>query len=528
MITNLIVAIDKKTNGIGVKGTIPWKIKDDMKWFKKMTINNAVIMGRKTYESLQKPLIDRLNIVISKTLNKDGEYPDNVRIACSVEDAIGIAEKEHYGMAFIIGGASVYKESMDKDLINGSFYIDYINNDVEYDYDAFFPKELPLKLSDYRDITPKGMDPRCHCVALHRFSKSPVLFNVLTHDSKYLNMLKDIYNNGITKHTRAGETLSIFPYYLTFNLQKGLPILNTKKVFAKGCIHELLWFLKGGTNIKYLVDNNVHIWDDDAYRYYTELVNSGRVLNKLAFLNKDAFLEFVKREETLTLSDGKTNEIKTYHFGDLGPVYGKQWTDWNGINQIDELIEKLKNNPDDRRLIVSSWNVGEIKDMALPPCHYMSQWYTTELFFNERLSIYFKTAGDEAKASDDENYMSKVMDEMNIPKYRLSCMWSQRSVDTCLGFPYDLLSYSILVHMVAQVTNMIPDKLHCILGDTHIYKNQLDDAYLQMVRNPYLFDYPTLELNKDITNIYDFKYDDIKIVDYQSYPAIKYKLSVGL
>jgi len=526
MIVNLIAAVDSKTKGIGVNGQIPWKIKDDMKWFKTLTINNTVIMGRKTYESLGKPLSDRLNIVVSKSWYSGesiNDYPDNVRIAESIEEAIEIAEKEKFGVAFIIGGATIYKQALDNDLINGSVYIDYIDNDEEFAYDAFFPYHV-YDMWGYCDtnITPKDMDKRCCCMVYHNDRDVNV-----THDSKYLDMIKDIYYNGNVKHTRAGETLSLFPYHLTFDLQKGLPVLTTKKVFTKGCIYELLWFLKGGNNIKYLIDNNVHIWDDDAYRYYTEIANSGKVLNKLMLLNKEQFLDFVKREETLLLSEADGTD-SVYKFGDLGPVYGKQWTDWNGINQIDELIEKLKNNPDDRRLMVSSWNVGEIKNMALPPCHYMSQWYTTELSFDERIRAYCKMAGDDAKCAADENYMTKIMDEMNVPKYKLSCMWSQRSVDSCLGFPYDLLSYSILTHMVAQVTNMIPDKVHCILGDTHIYKNQLDDAYLQMIRNPYVFDYPVLNLNKEVKSIYDFKYEDIKIEGYESYPAIKYKLSVGL
>jgi len=530
MVTNLIVAVDFKTNGIGVNGQIPWNIKDDMKWFKNMTTGNTVIMGRKTYESLGKPLKNRLNIIISKSWTPDCDLNENVRIASSAEEALQIAENEKFGMIFVIGGASIYKEFLSKNLID-NIYIDYIHNEVKYEYDTFFPytrADLVYSRSYIEssiDVTPNDMDSRCMCKAFFKTKTCNA------HDERYIDMLNDIYHNGNVKHTRAGETLSIFPYHMSFDLQKGLPILTTKKVFAKGCIHELLWFLKGGDNIKYLVDNNVHIWDDDAYRHYTELVKKhneqckpGELAHHL--FSKEEFLDVVKiAKKTVFNIDGT---VKQYTYGDLGPVYGKQWTDCNGVNQVNELIDKLKNNPDDRRLIISSWNVSEIKDMALPPCHYMSQWYTTELSFDERVSAYCKMAGDDAKCAADENYMTKIMDKMNVPKYKLSCMWSQRSVDSCLGFPYDLLSYSILTHMIAQVTNMVPDKVHCILGDTHIYKNQLDDAYLQMVRNPYLFEYPTLKLNKDITDIYDFKYEDIKIEGYQSYPAIKYKLSVGL
>lgn len=529
MIVNLIVGVDAKTNGIGLKGGIPWKDKEDMKWFKDMTTGNAVIMGWTTYVSLGRPLPNRLNIVLSPDLDATTLYEntENVRNARTLEEAITIAEQEKYSIAFVMGGGSIYRQYLKNDLIDTAF-VDFIHTDNNLEFDTFFPFDA-MQCNDNKDYTNYECmhydDEAWECISLPNstFKNNFVVFHrkrenfgtKYNADKVYLDMLMDVMKKGQTKHTRAGETLSIFPYHASFDLLQGLPILNTKKVFSKGCITELLWFLKGETNIKYLVDNNCHIWDDDAYRYYLQTFTSTEEVP-----SKEWFLEQVKAQNGFKYTDESGNEC-TYTYGDLGPVYGKQWTDWNGINQIDELIDKLKNNPDDRRLIVSAWNVGELKSMALPPCHYMSQWYVRELDYNDRL-MYYKNHEDEYGAGHDNE-----LDEIGIPTKGLSVMWSQRSVDSCLGFPYDLLSYSILANMIAQIVGMIPDKIYCTLGDTHIYKNQLDDAYMQIIRNPYLFKPAKLKLNKK-DSIYDFTHDDIKIVDYQSYPSIKYKLSVGL
>lgn len=533
MIVNLIVGVDAKTNGIGLKGGIPWKDKEDMKWFKDMTTGNAVIMGWTTYVSLGRPLPNRLNIVISPDLDATTLYEntENVKNARSLEEAIEIAEQEKYSIAFVMGGGSIYRQYLEKDLID-TLFVDFIHTDNNLTFDTFFPFDAmhvvdeDIRVIDYENMTYDTDAWECvelpystaknHFTVFHRkVTNSSSEYNT---DKTYLKMLMDVIEHGQTKHTRAGETLSIFPYHAAFDLRHGLPILNTKKVFSKGCITELLWFLKGETNIKYLVDNNCHIWDDDAYRYYLQTFTPNTPEDEKP--SKDWFLEQVVNQHGFQYTDD--NGVKqVYTYGDLGPVYGKQWTDWNGINQINELIDKLKNNPDDRRLIVSAWNVGELKSMALPPCHYMSQWYVRDLSQAERLMYYMENKDVYGSEPNPD------LDKLGVPTKGLSVMWSQRSVDSCLGFPYDLLSYSILANMIAQIVNMVPDKIYCILGDTHIYKNQLDDAYMQIVRNPYLFKPAKLKLNKR-DSIYDYTHDDIQIVEYKSYPSIKYKLSVGL
>ena len=523
MNVNLIVAVDSKCYGIGKDGKIPWHNKDDMKFFKDITTgdgNNAVIMGRKTFESIGKPLPNRLNIIISKTLTNI----DNCIIKNSLEDALVYAKSEKKDNAFIIGGATVYNEAVNKDLIDNYFISKIDTNLTENDYDVFFKfNKLNTKVFNYFDIFQYNIYIKKYPyikdlnIEFYRNNK-----NKQNTDWQYLLLLQKVINNGETKHTRAGETLSLFSEKLEFDLRQGLPILTTKKVYAKGCIHELLWFLQGGTNIKYLIDNNTHIWDDDAYRYYLEISK-----NQDKQYTKEEFLEAVKEQRTFALKTDKEGFLKYYKAGDLGPVYGKQWTDWNGINQIDDLIYKLKNNPDDRRLMISAWNVGEIKNMALPPCHYLSQWYVNDIPHKDRVKLY----QEQLNSSYDiipNSITEEKLDEEIIPKKYLSCMWQQRSVDVCLGLPYDILSYSLLLSMIAQICNMVPYRLIACLGDTHVYKNQLESAYKQLERNPYKYKLPILKLNKDIKSIYDFKYEDIKIENYESYSPIKYKLSVGL
>lgn len=318
-------------------------------------------------------------------------------------------------------------------------------------------------------------------------------------DKQYLDLLKDILDNGIEKETRAGKVKSVFGRMMHFNLKEGLPILTTKKMYAKGIIHELLWFLKGDTNIKYLVDNNVHIWDDDAYRYYCELIKKNNDKEKIysaikpnivEFLSKEEFLQNVKNNVEILLSYGN------YTFGDLGPVYGKQWRSFGvtETDQIQNIINTLKTNPDDRRMLCVTFNPDVVNKVALPPCHTMIQFYTKPLANGKR---------------------------------ELSCMWSQRSVDAPLGLGFNVLSYSLLTHMIAQVCDMEIGEVICSLGDCHIYLNQLDGVKEQLTRDPHKFDLPFLELNPMIKNIDDFKYEDFKIINYQSYDKIQMPLSVG-
>lgn len=506
MIVNLIAAIDQQTYGIGYKGEIPWKNANDMRWFRKMTTNYACIMGWNTFVSLKTPLRNRLNIVLSKDSDATTYFThsDNidVRNARTIDEALKIAEGELYEIVFVIGGASIYRQFLENDLID-SMYIDYINNsDLDLEFDTYFPFDAIESRNRGWDVSvlETSEDRKNTMIAHHRMCNPDN-----TVDHQYISLLRDIKERGRIKQTRAGETLSVFGRQLRFSAMNGvLPIITTKKMYIRGCVVELLWFINGGTNIKYLIENKCNIWNDDAYRYYLENVhryNAENVVSKLE-CTKEEFIRRVLSEEHEDFG------WMDYQYGYLGPIYGKQWNNWSGINQLNQLIDTLKTNPDDRRLMISSWNVGELNKMALPPCHYTVQWYTTRL-------------------SDAERAEYKSVTGKECPEYGLSVMWSQRSVDTCLGLPYNILSYSIFLYLIAQCVGMVPYEVICNLGDTHIYKNQLDGVVEQLSRNPYRFAQPTIEINEKISDIHEFTTRDVKVVGYESYPTIKYPLSVG-
>ena len=527
---NLIVAVGKlvypegsfiSKYPIGRDGTMPWHCPEDLAWFKEVTMGYPVIMGRKTMESIKKPLPGRLNIVITRSgnvnipNNPNGTLYDNLIYVPSVEEAIKVAE-ENSEKAFVIGGGSIYQYCLDNHLID-NIYMDELNADI-IDADTFFPNfidtcswtKVGRRIEIVRDFA---------YASVWEFNRGR---NNNAVDRKYLNFCKKILEQGRKKTSRAGTTYSLFGEQLRFDLKKGLPMLTTKKMFSKGVIHELLWFLKGDTNIKYLVENGVHIWDDDAYRFYLETINKlGDKYKEQCMLTKEEFIQRTINEDVLYDLNG--NEI--YRLGDLGPVYGAQWTNFGGsVNQVADVIHKLKTNPDDRRIMISAWNPAEIPSMALPPCHYGCQFYTKEMTFDERKTWYIQNISSVNLDKVDED----CLNEHNVPKRKLSCLWNQRSVDTLLGLPFNILSYAILTHIIAQCTNMTVDELIFNGGDCHIYENQVKAFNEQANRNPIKYALPHLKLNPDIKNIEDFKYDDIKIVGYESYPTIKYPLSVGL
>jgi len=294
-------------------------------------------------------------------------------------------------------------------------------------------------------------------------------------DKQYTDLLKTILEHGVEKKDRTGTgTKSIFGYTIRHNMAEGFPLLTTKKMYFKGIVTELLWFLRGDTNIKYLVDNDCHIWDGDAYKNY---VNSDEVRWPKS---KEDFIEHIKND--------KEWEKK---WGELGPIYGKQWRRWGikwedtesieYIDQIQNLINDLKTNPDSRRLMVSAWNVGELDQMVLPPCHYGFQVYTRELSTRERVFLMNKKLG----VTDDlpQYYNTDVeMDRNLIPKRAISLMWNQRSVDTFLGLPFNIASYGLLLEIIAKAVNMVPDQLVGNLGDTHLYLNHIEQAEEQIGR----------------------------------------------
>ena len=296
---------------------------------------------------------------------------------------------------------------------------------------------------------------------------------------QYLDLLTRIKTEGAVKTDRTGTgTKSVFGHQMRFDLSQGFPLLTTKKVFLKGIIHELLWFLNGDTNIKYLVDNGVHIWDNDAYRYYNELCV------------KEGVLPVAMEEFLRAAQEGIDSPIEGYKFGDLNHVYGYQWRSWprpNGeaIDQIQQAVDLIKNNPDSRRIIVSAWNVADVEKMALPPCHTLFQFYVAD--------------------------------------GKLSCMLYQRSADTFLGVPFNIASYALLTMMMAQVCGLEAGEFVHTLGDTHLYLNHFEQVDEQLSRTPRAL--PKMKINPDVKSIFDFKFEDFTLEDYDPYPTIKAPMS---
>lgn len=334
---------------------------------------------------------------------------------------------------------------------------------------------------------------------------------------QYLDMMKHVLENGHQKNDRTGTgTISVFGPQMRFDLRKGFPLVTTKKCHLRSIIHELLWFLKGETNIQYLKDNNVTIWDEWASES-----------------------------------------------GDLGPVYGKQWREWvdtklvntwddaskkvlydrgyqfvgniarddpsrsvsvmvKGHDQISKVLDQLRNDPDNRRIIVSAWNVGELDDMALAPCHSFFQFYTRELDMNERMS-WAMEQGILPELKDCVR-PAEFLDANNVPKRTLSCQLYQRSADVFLGVPFNIASYALLLHMVAQQVNMAVGEFVWTGGDVHLYSNHLEQAKLQLTREPRPL--PTLLIKRKPESIFDYQFDDFEIVGYDPHPAIKAPVAI--
>jgi thymidylate synthase len=336
-------------------------------------------------------------------------------------------------------------------------------------------------------------------------------------DRQYQELLSNIIELGVEKKDRTGTgTISIFGKQIIHRMDEGFPLLTTKKMAIKTMMTELKWFLKGDTNIKYLVDNGCHIWDGDAYKNYEKyaMANSYGV----DILSMDEFIQQIKTDDEFAKK-----------WGELGPIYGKQWRRWEilkrdntacwkkTIDQIQNLINDLKNNPDSRRLMVNAWNVGEMDNMVLPPCHYGFQVYTRELNLDERIDIHNGSRDPLNRSSD---YFHEHMDFYGIPRRAISLMWNQRSVDTFLGLPFNIASYATLLLLIAQEVDMYPELLIGNLGDTHLYSNHIEQANEQIGREPYSL--PSLKLsNCDILNG-EF---DWELIDYDSHPSIKAPLS---
>lgn len=286
----------------------------------------------------------------------------------------------------------------------------------------------------------------------------------------YLEMCQYVLDNGEKKSDRTGTgTISTFGYQLRFDLSEGFPLLTTKKVYFPAVAKELLWFISGSTNIRPLVLNNVRIWNEWPYEIY----------KKHEDYQGESLQEFVAKI--------KEDELFALKHGDLGPVYGKQWRDFNGVDQLQKVIDSIKNNPNSRRHIISAWNPSEVDDMALPPCHAFMQFYV----------------------SDDK---------------KLSLQLYQRSADVFLGVPFNIASYALLLHLVADVCKLEPGEFVHSFGDVHIYNDHLEQVETQLARECYKL--PKLNLKNSYDNIEDYRYEDIEILDYESHPTIKAQVSV--
>lgn len=422
-------------------------------------------------------------------------------------------------------------------------------------------------------------------------------------DKQYLDILKDIIDNGVWKNTRSGNVKSVFGRTMRFNLSEGLPLLTTKKVFTKGIIYELLWFLKGDTNIKYLVDNNVHIWDDDAFRWfktldfkylereepyydkednkthigvhgcykldycifdledniensYTIVLNNdiqneiSVTIEDLKNITKEQFIDYVKKNAWIHRYDihqgRKVSDKKIYQFGDLGEIYGKQWRNYgiSGKDQIANIINTLKTNPDDRRMVLNAWNPDVLDNIALPACHMFATFWTRELTYQERFNILLeKNNNDEIivankigelcgddNANFDNNSLkdkfNKLLEKENIPTRELSCSFTMRSNDWCCGNPYNICQYAFLTYMFCEICNMKPGELIYIGNDVHIYENHIEQAEEQISRKGSDI-IPKLSFKRKINDIDDFTYEDFVISDYHPDAPIKYPLNVG-
>ena len=381
-----------------------------------------------------------------------------------------------------------------------------------------------------------------------------------TLDKDYQALLQDILDNGVTKQDRTGTgTISVFGRQIRHKMSEGFPLLTTKKMPFKTIVTELLWFLRGDTNIKYLVDNNCHIWDGDAYKNYLSQFK----ISSAYPMSKEQFIESVKTDDEFAKK-----------WGELGPIYGKQWRKWSKFNekvytrqirevpkggrfaetrnvnwvggsevvyidQIQNLINDLKTNPDSRRLMVNAWNVGELDQMVLPPCHYGFQVYTRELSREERYNLMPSITGHSEKNIETRkkinnckgnipgvSYHEEWLDSFSIPTRAISLMWNQRSVDTGLGLGFNIASYGLLLEILAKEVNMVPDELIGNLSDVHLYNDHIDPIKEQLNREP--FPLPTLKfrpcpitgISMDYLSIAQFELEN-----YQSHPSIKLPLS---
>jgi len=485
---SVIVASTPK-GGIGKDGQLPWKLPEDMAHFKKVTTalpkgsekSNAVIMGRKTWESIPekfRPLAGRVNVVLTRQEGAAASYPDNVLVASSVQDAVSkLGDRTDVEEIFVIGGEAAYKEALDMPEC-ARLFITRIAKDMECD--AFFPAFDADRFRVSHVSKTSSKDGLTYDFTVYERTpeeKETILApsapmaaaggaGVFLHEEyQYLQAIREIMEKGVRMDDRTGVgTVSVFGSQMRFDLRKSFPLLTTKRVFWRGVLEELLWFVKGDTNAKHLSEKGIKIWDGNGSR---------------EFLDKRGLSH---REEM-----------------DLGPVYGFQWRHFGaeykdmhadytgqGVDQLAECVRKIKEDPTDRRIIMSAWNPADLNQMALPPCHMFCQFY--------------------------------------VANGELSCLMYQRSCDMGLGVPFNIASYSLLTYMMAQVCGLKPGDFVHSMGNAHVYSNHIEPLKTQLERTPRPF--PTLKVNPDVKDIDGFKASDFELVGYSPHGKIAMEMAV--
>ncbi|XP_052733095.1 bifunctional dihydrofolate reductase-thymidylate synthase isoform X2 [Vigna angularis] len=493
--------------GIGKDGKLPWRLPTDLKFFKEITEKtsdpgkkNAIVMGRKTWESIPlqyRPLSGRLNVVLTRSGSFDIATAENVVICGSINSALELLASSPYSLSiekvFVIGGGQIFREALNAPGCE-AIHLTEIQSNIECDtfmpsvdftifrpwYSSFPKMENNIRhsfisyvrvrsspvVSLNQDIDP-FIDNNSDSIKFEvkDFSFLPKMIFERHEENMYLKLVQDIISEGTIKGDRTGTgTLSKFGSQMRFNLRRSFPLLTTKALFWRGVVEELLWFISGSTNAKVLQEKNIHIWDGNASREYLDGVG------------------LTEREE-----------------GDLGPVYGFQWrhfgaryTDMHadysgqGFDQLLDVINKIKHNPDDRRIILSAWNPADLKLMALPPCHMFAQFY--------------------------------------VAHGELSCQMYQRSADMGLGVPFNIASYALLTCMIAHVCDLIPGEFIHVIGDTHVYRNHVRPLQEQLHNLPKPF--PTLKINPKKKDIDSFVAADFKLIGYDPHQKIDMKLAV--
>ena len=462
-----VIAAICSNGGIGYQGKIPWDLPRDRSYFRQLTISttdplkrNAVVMGRKTWESLNgRVLPQRVNVVISNTLKQQDlqDSSGDLHVMSSLDAALSFLENKVENV-FIIGGNNLYKEAINRKDCR-RLYITSV--DIETQCDTFFPKFYHLNEFKLQNTT--------H----FKENNIPISFEVWVRHSgeyQYLHLVHKALKEGNVRTDRTGTgTLSLFGESMRFDLREGFPLLTTKKVFWRGVVEELLWFIRGSTNVQELKDKNVNIWNENGSRKYLDMIG---------------------------LKDRKE--------GDLGPIYGFQWrhfgavyrdchTDYTneGVDQLQYIINGLRTDPFSRRHVMVAWNPKDLPLVALPSCHTMCQFYVTERF----------TCPNE-----------------------LSCIMYQRSGDLGLGVPMNIASYALLTHMIAHVVGMTVGELVICIADAHIYKNHVEELKRQINNVPQGF--PKLKINGEVKDIDGFKWEDFQLIDYNPKETIKLKMAL--